>query len=89
MAKKSIKERFLAYLEEHPEVLDLIVEQTRNFKERRKKPSSVRNIYLHVLSENPAAPPLNDHYCAHFARHIVQLHPELDGMFKTRRLRTK
>jgi hypothetical protein len=78
---------FRIHLKEHPRVLKVLVMFARRELRRGRSRTSIRKLWEMARDFDKSLGGLNDHLHSHYARHIMEQNPSLDGMFYTRRLR--
>ncbi len=94
--RASIDERFLRFHDEHPEVYDLLLSLTRRARSLGRRHIAIEMLWqvlrwsslVDGLDDPVEKYKLNDHYRSRYARLIMSENPELDGIFRTRALRS-
>jgi hypothetical protein len=86
-ARISKEEAFRRHLLEHPQVRKILVRLARQEKANGVTKCSIRLLWETARRTNPKLLGFNDHHHSHYSRWIMANHPDLDGMFYTRRLR--
>lgn len=91
----SIQERFDAFRAKNPHVEELLVREARNAVAQGWSRIGIdflyhrlRWVYATKTHRDPGEFRLNDHFTSRYARLLVEQHPELEGLFELRRLRT-
>jgi hypothetical protein len=95
--QQTIKEQFDAFHAANPFVYDLLVKFARMVKKRGVHHYSMQalmeQVRWHVLFEavvytwSPGTFKLNNNFCAHYARLVMEQEPDLHGMFNLRVLK--
>jgi len=89
-----IEARFEQFVIEAPELYDFLVARAREMRARGFSRYGIKSLYevarFHFsMTRKPGEEyKLNNDYTALFARKIMRDHPDLDGFFETRRLRS-
>jgi hypothetical protein len=89
----SIQERFERFDRENPHVYPHLRRLALEARDAGLQRIGVRMLWevmrWHVAIEtrDPSGLKLNDHYTSRYVRKLIREHPELDGLFETRRLR--
>jgi hypothetical protein len=92
MAHPTIDARFDKYNKQHPEVYKLLVRFAREVLRRGMKRYSMKTLFerirwhydIELQTDEPFK--LNNSFTSRYARLISKEHPELGGLFETRRL---
>jgi hypothetical protein len=90
---ETINERFLAFHEANPRVYDDLVRLALETKASGYTKYGFEELWARLRWERWTQTSgredfkLNDHFTSRYARMLMQLNPELDGFFETRRLR--
>ena len=89
----SIAEHFEAFIEQRPDVYDLLVRLARDVKRRGVSDYGMKAVFERArwhfrIEKGEADFKLNNNYTALFARRIMEREPDLAGFFKTRERRS-
>ena len=84
----SYTDLFTQHRSEHPAVLKLLIRYAKIERLKGRQRVSIRAIWESIRLEHPGMGGLNDHLHSRYARLIMQVEPELQGMFSLRSLRT-
>ena len=91
--EKSLRESFLRFHEENPEVYDTLVQLSDRWLSRRPgEPCGIGMLYevaRWTISLRTKGEPLklNNNYRAFYARRLMDEHPRFEGLFRTRKQR--
>jgi hypothetical protein len=87
-----IRERFNQYHQQHPEVAQKLAELAFEVKQRGFKRYGIKGLFERLrwhyhIERGDDAFMLNNSLTAHYARLLMEMHPELAGFFETREIR--
>jgi len=84
--------RFLAYHEAHPHIYEAMRASALDLRRRGWKHYGAKSVFeflrFHTSVQASADYKLNNDYTSRYARLLMEREPELEGMFRTRRLRS-
>lgn len=90
----AIEKKFLAFHKENPEVLDILVDLALQAKRAGKRKIGIKMLWevmrwnRFLETNDPDGYKLNNNFPSRYARLMMENHPELDGLFEIRKLRS-
>lgn len=92
-AQRRIDDRFNEFHDRNPHVYEELVRLARRARDRGHRRIGIELLFAVIRWErmmhttDPTGFKLNDHYTSRYARLIMEREPDLDGMFRLRKLR--
>lgn len=91
-----IDERFWRFHQHHPEVYEELVTLCRKWRRRNRQPWSIKGAFevlryewrVDGLPDEHEAFKLNNNYTSRYARLLMEMNPDLEGLFELRELHT-
>lgn len=91
----SLDERFERFVEKNEWVIDRLAQMALYWKRRGRKHYGIKSLcekfrwdYLDAVADPTCDWKINNSYTSRLARLLMERHPELDGFFETRELRS-